>query len=287
MHILITGSKGQLGSSIKELSKEFNNFKYFFTDKDPLDISNLQLVEKFVNDNRIDVIINCAGYTNVDGAENAFKLANKINHKAVKNLGLISKKNKIKLIHISTDYVFKGNSEIPYLETDVTMPKNNYGVSKLKGEKALLELNPKNCVIIRTSWMYSLYGENFMKTMLSLFKENESINVVSDQIGSPTNALDLGRVILGIIPKIDNKDVEVYHYSNKGMCSWYQFSKEILKNTNETCIINPVSSKMYKSKAKRPKFSILDTRKIEDTFSIQIPKWEVSLSKCLKKINSI
>lgn len=286
-HVLITGSDGQLGTSIKELVLEFLNYKFFFTDKDSLDISSLDKLQNFVEENNVDVIINCAAYTNVDGAEDELELADKINNIAVENLGVVSKENQLKLIHISTDYVFDGDSEIPYLERDATNPKNNYGLTKLKGEEVLFKLNPENCIIIRTSWLYAALGNNFVKTMLRLFKEKETINVVSDQIGSPTNANDLAKVVLELISKITNKDVEVFHYSNKGTCSWFQFSKEILKNTNETCTIIPVSSELFKSKAKRPKFSILNTQKIQDTFNIQIPSWKESLSNCLNKINNV
>ena len=286
IQVLVTGANGQLGSEIKLISEETSIYKFYFTDYNELDITNKTAVENFVNKHAIHIIINCAAYTNVDKAEDEWELSNSINHKAVENLATISKEKSIKLIHISTDYVFDGESETPYLETATTNPINNYGLSKLKGEEALLKINPKNSIIIRTSWLYSVFGSNFVKTMLRLFKEKDVLNVVSDQVGSPTNAKDLSSAIFNIIPNLNNDRVEIFHYSNTGTCSWFQFAKEILAFSNETCDIKPVSSKEFKTKAKRPKFSILDTHKIEKVFNIQIPSWEESLHNCLIKINT-
>lgn len=287
VNILVTGSNGQLGSSIKKLGNEHLNYHFYFTDKKELDILNFSEVEKFVVENKIEVLINCAAYTNVDKAKDEFELANDINYLAVENLGVIAKKHTIKLIHVSTDYVFDGKSEIPYLENDKTNPINNYGLSKLKGEEALIAINPKNCIIIRTSWLYSLYGSNFVKTMLKLFMEKESISVVSDQIGSPTNANNLAKTILKIIPAIKNKGVEVYHFANEGSCSWFQFAKEILKNSDDNCIIKPILSVDFKTKAIRPKYSLLNTEKIKNTFKIEILDWKESLQQCLHKTQKI
>jgi dTDP-4-dehydrorhamnose reductase len=283
LNILVTGSNGQLGSSIKKLENEYPDYHFYFKDRNELDILNFSEVEEFVSKNEIQVVINCAAYTNVDKAEDEFEQANNLNYLAVENLGYVAKTNKIKLIHISTDYVFDGESEIPYVENDKTNPKNNYGLSKLKGEEALLAINPKNSIIIRTSWLYSLYGKNFVKTMLKLFKEKETISVVSDQIGSPTNAHDLAKLILQIVPTIKNNGVEIYHFANEGKCSWFQFAKEILNNSDENCKIKPISSKGFKSKAVRPKYSLLNTEKIKKTFKIEILDWKESLKQCLNK----
>jgi len=277
LNILVTGANGQLGSSLKSLAPNYPNFTFYFTDKNELDITKIRKIEEFVSKNKIQLIINCAAYTNVDKAEDEFPLANEINHLAVENLGVVSKDNNIRLIHISTDYVFDGTLEKPYVETDKTNPTNNYGITKLKGEEALLKLNPENSIIIRTSWLYSLYGNNFVKTMMRLGKEKETINVVSDQIGSPTNAKDLAKVILQIIPLIESKSVEIYHYSNSGVCSWFQFAQEIMKISKSDCKVEPILSKDYNSKAPRPNFSILNTEKIQYTFNVEVPEWKTSL----------
>jgi dTDP-4-dehydrorhamnose reductase len=277
LNILVTGANGQLGSSLKSLAPNYPNFTFYFTDKNELDITKIRKIEEFISKNKIQLIINCAAYTNVDKAEDEFPLANEINHLAVENLGVVSKDNNIRLIHISTDYVFDGTLEKPYVETDKTNPTNNYGITKLKGEEALLKLNPENSIIIRTSWLYSLYGNNFVKTMMRLGKEKETINVVSDQIGSPTNASDLAKAILQIIPLIESKRVEIYHYSNSGVCSWFQFAKEIMRISKSDCKVEPILSKDYNSKAPRPNFSILNTEKIQNTFNVEVPQWKTSL----------
>lgn len=284
-NILVTGSKGQLGLELKNLESNFSNYTFFFTNKSSLDISNFEDVSAFISKNNITTIINCAAYTKVDGAEDAPDLANEINHFAVKNIAEIAKKRNIKLIHISTDYVFDGTSKIPYKEVAITNPQNVYGATKLKGEKAILALNPPNSVIIRTSWLYSIFGKNFVKTILKLSKEKESISVVSDQIGSPTNAGDLAKTILQIIPFVKSDGVELYHYTNKGKCSWFQFAEEIIKLSKNKCEVVPVSSSTFNSKAKRPNFSLLNTTKIEEAYQLNIPHWKDSLKKCVEKLN--
>ena len=284
-NLLITGSQGQLGSELARLEKIFPNLTFFFTDRRSLDITNFEDVEKFVSENNITVIINCAAYTNVDEAENEPISANKINHLSVKNLAEIAKKYAIKLIHISTDYVFDGTSKTPYLENSETNPQNEYGNSKLKGELAIKEVNPVNSIIIRTSWLYSNYRINFVKKILKLSKEKESISVVSDQIGSPTNARDLAKTILQIVPLIDCGDVQLYHYSNKGNSSWFEFAQEIVLISKMKCSVKPILSKDFKTKAYRPTFSKLNTAKIEEEFNILIPTWQDSLKGCIKKLN--
>ncbi len=283
-NVLITGANGQLGISLQSIAENYPNYTCFFAAKSVLDISNFNAVSNFVNENKINIIINCAAYTAVDKAEDEFGLATEINHLAVENLAEVSKKYIIKLIHISTDYVFDGASKIPYLETAITNPTNNYGKSKLEGEKALLKVNPENSVIIRTSWLYSLHGTNFVNTMLRLFKSNKTVKVVSDQIGSPTNANDLANFLFTIIPSIKNKEVETYHYSNKGTCSWFQFAQEIAKITNSECNVVPILSKDFNSKVKRPKYSLLNTDKVQQVFKVEILSWQDSLKQCLNKI---
>lgn len=284
-NILVTGSKGQLGLELKNLESNFSNYTFFFTNKSSLNISNFEDVSAFISKNKITTIINCAAYTNVDGAEDAPDLANEINYFAVKNIAEIAKQRNIQLIHISTDYVFDGTSNIPYKEAAITNPQNVYGATKLKGEKAILALNPENSVIIRTSWLYSIFGKNFVKTILKLSKEKESITVVSDQIGSPTNAGDLAKTILQIIPFIKSDGVGLYHYANNGKCSWFQFAEEIINFSKNKCEVVPVSSSTFNSKAKRPNFSLLNTNKIQKTFQLNIPHWKDSLKKCVEKIN--
>lgn len=286
-NILITGSKGQLGTELAAINGQFTYFKLFLTDTATLDITNFSAVENFIINNKIDIIINCAAYTNVDKAEDEVEISNKINFEAVKNIAEIAKKHALKLIHISTDYVFDGTSQIPYSETVLTNPKNQYGKSKDLGEKALLKINPENSIIIRTSWLYAVSGHNFVKTILKLSKERNEIKVVNDQIGSPTNAADLAKVILTIVPKIDCKNVEIFHFSNQGKCSWFQFAQEIIKISKRNCTVLPITSKEFNSKAYRPNFSLLNTEKIKNTFQINIPTWQDALISCLKKINKI
>lgn len=286
MNILITGANGQLGLELKNLGNKFPNLKLFCTDRHSLNILNFEEAEQYVLKNKIDVMVNCAAYTDVNKAEEEFELADEVNHLAVKNLGLIAKKHNIKLIHISTDYVFDGNSNIPYSEADATNPQNAYGISKLMGEKALLEINPRNSMIIRTSWLYSEFGNNFVKSMLRLSKEKESISVVYNQIGSPTYAKDLAQAILKIIPKIASEDIQIYHYANKGQCSWFDFASSIMKIAQQNCIILPITSADFKTKVKRPKYSLLNTDKIQRTFNLEIPYWEDALKECILSMNN-
>lgn len=285
-NLLITGSNGQLGSELISLETRFSNFNFFLADIEELNIVNFSEVEEYIFTNKIDVIINCAAYTNVDLAEDDPENANEINYLAVKNLAEITKKFQLKLIHISTDYVFDGNSSVPYKENDKTNPQSVYGLTKLKGERALFEINPSNSMIIRTSWLYSIYGNNFVKMVLELSANRNSISVVSDQIGSPTYANDLANVILKIIPLIKGKDLKMYHYANKGKCSWFELAKEIVDLSKHTCIIEPITTKKFNSKAKRPNFSLLNTEKFQKTFQIDIPNWKESLEKCVLRLKS-
>ena len=281
-NILVTGSKGQLGSDIKSLSKKFKDYKYFYTDINDLDISDIESIQKFVRNHKINIIINCAAYTSVDKAETELELANKVNHLGVKNLALVAKKYFCKLVHISTDYVFDGKKTTAYAEHDIPNPLSVYGKTKLAGEESLKTINPKNCIIIRTSWVYNKNGKNFVNTMLKLGQERDEISVVDDQFGSPTYAIDLAEIILQILPLIKNKKITVFHYTNDGFCSWADFANEIFKISNTNCLVNRVSSLDYPTQAVRPSFSVLDKSKIKEFFDIEIPSWEQSLTKMLK-----
>lgn len=284
MHnILVTGSHGQLGCEIKELSSAYS-YTFFFTCKETLDIGDASALEAFIQKNTITAIINCAAYTAVDKAESDFQNSDKINHQAIKTLAELSKKYYVKLVHISTDYVFDGTNCKPYTETDTTNPQSLYGQTKRDGEKALEMVNPKDSIIIRTSWMYSSYGNNFVKTMLRLGKEKTSLSVIYDQIGTPTYAKDLAQAILDILPKLNNQKTEIYHYSNEGVLSWYDFAKEIMSKAELTCKVTPIETWQYPTPAKRPHYSLLNKSKIKSDYNIEIPYWKDSLNKCLQKI---
>jgi len=284
MHnILVTGGNGQLGCEIRDLAPSYSNYHFIFTDIEELDICNHKAVEAFIEANAIGAIINCAAYTAVDKAESEKNLADKINHLAVENFARLAKERGIKLIHISTDYVFDGNTHQPYKETDSPNPQSVYGKTKLAGEKALQKINTANTIIIRTSWVYASYGNNFVKTMLRLGKERDAVGVVYDQIGSPTYAADLAKAILHILPKVSNDRVGIYHYSNEGLCSWYDFARAIFELTDLQVKVNPIESNQYPLPAKRPFYSILNKTKIKEEYQLEIPHWKDSLERCLQK----
>ncbi|MBA3025016.1 MAG: dTDP-4-dehydrorhamnose reductase [Sulfurimonas sp.] len=283
MNILVTGSKGQLGSEIQELASEYA-YNFFFTDRNNLDITDVNAIKTFAEKNAINAIVNCGAYTAVDKAETDEVNANAVNHLAVSNLAQIAKEKNIILIHVSTDYVFDGKNFKPYTEDDTTNPNGVYGKTKLDGENALKEINPPNAVIIRTSWVYSSYGANFVKTMLRLGKEKESLGVIYDQVGTPTYARDLAKAILDILPNIKNEKVEIYNYSNEGVLSWYDFAKEIMRMAKLNCHINPIETKEYPTPAQRPHYSLLNKSKIKKEFSLNIPYWKDSLDECLIKL---
>jgi dTDP-4-dehydrorhamnose reductase len=282
MHnILVTGSKGQLGSELQELAGSYEN-NFFFTDRDSLDITDKAAIETFVKDNSIDIIINAAAYTAVDKAEEDSDNADRVNHLAAQYLSETAKDNNIKLIHVSTDYVFDGKNYKPYNEDDNTNPNGIYGASKLAGEKAIQEINPANSIIIRTSWVYSSFGANFVKTMLRLGKERDALGVIFDQVGTPTYARDLAKTILEILPKITNHKVEIYNFSNEGVLSWYDFAKEIMRMAKLDCKIHPIETSEYPTPAARPHYSLLNKAKIKKEFKITIPYWKDSLDECLR-----
>lgn len=288
-NILITGSNGQLGNEIRRNSKKVEDlFNFIFTDVKELDITSSASVDSFVKENDIHYIINCAAYTAVDKAEDEdqIDLCYLINYEALENLGDAAHKYGAKVIHVSTDYVFDGTKTTPYLETDATSANSVYGKSKVKGEFALLNACPQS-IIIRTAWLYSIYGNNFVKTMMKLGAERDALNVVADQTGTPTNARDLAIAILDIAAYSENKKFEagIYHYSNEGITTWYDFTVAIHKAANiTTCQVSPITTEQYPTKAKRPKYSVLDKSKIKNTFAISIPKWEDSLDECVKEL---
>lgn len=283
-NILVTGSNGQLGSELRALAQTYPAYNFHFTDYEELDITNHTAVDAFVKTANISVIINCAAHTAVDKAESDVELSTQLNHLAVENFAKTAKENNIKLIHISTDYVFDGTSHIRYAESENTNPQSVYGSTKLAGEQAIQKLNPANSIIIRTSWVYSSFGNNFVKTMLRLASDRSELGVIVDQIGTPTYARDLAKVLLEIIPKINNESVEIYHYSNEGVCSWYDFSKVIFEIKELDIKVNAIETSQYPTAAKRPFYSVLNKNKIKNKFEIEIPYWRDSLKECLEKL---
>ena len=290
-NILATGSNGQLGRSFQTISSQYPEYQFSFSTRDEIDLSKTDSIKRyFQQNNKFDLIINCAAYTAVDKAEDEQDLADAINHLAVKQLAEIAKSQNSLLIHISTDYVFDGTRYKPYIETDSINPQNVYGSSKLKGEQAIQKTKP-NAMIIRTSWVYSEFGNNFVKTMLKLGKEREQLNVIFDQIGSPTYARDLTLCILQIIDfknnnqktlSDDTNEVPVYHFSNEGVCSWYDFAKAIFEQSNTTCSVYPIETRDYPTPAKRPHYSVLNKARIKQNFNLTIPYWKDSLHSCIK-----
>ncbi|MBO6212514.1 dTDP-4-dehydrorhamnose reductase [Algoriella sp.] len=280
--ILITGANGQLGQSVLEQSKNYKEIECFFATQDQLDITNEELIKTYFEDKNFDFVVNCAAYTAVDKAEDDQENAFLVNAKAVEYLAKITAEKNIPFIHVSTDYVFDGTEAIPRLETDETNPIGVYGVTKLQGEEFALNNNPKT-IILRTAWVYSRFANNFVKTMLRLFTEKDSLSVVSDQIGSPTNALDLAKAILDIISK-DDLVYGIFNYSNEGECSWFDFATKIKEFSGATIEINPVPTSAFPTKAKRPAYSLLDKTKIKETYQVDVPNWEDSLKQELKHL---
>lgn len=278
--ILVTGANGQLGQSILEQSKNYKEIECFFVTRNELDITNEELINHYFEDKSFDFVVNCAAYTAVDKAEDDQENAYLVNAKATEFLAKITNQKGIPFIHVSTDYVFDGTEAIPRLETDQTNPIGVYGQTKLDGENLALENNPKT-IILRTAWVYSRFGNNFVKTMLRLFNDKDSISVVADQIGSPTNAIDLADAILTIISK-DDLTYGIFNYSNEGECSWFEFAQKIKEFSNSTIEINPVPTSAYPTKAKRPAYSLLDKSKIKEVYQLDIPTWEDSLKEELK-----
>ncbi len=284
INILVTGANGQLGSEIKAIDQKQNH--YFFTNVSELDITDHLSIASFVKKYHIKIIVNCAAYTNVDKAQDEPEQADAINHKAVKAMAQVCAQHNVFLIHISTDYVFDGSGNIPYKETDETKPLGVYGQTKLDGEKAV-EHSGIDYLIIRTSWLYSRFRHNFVKTIWRLSSEKEQLKVVFDQVGTPTNAADLARFIVDIIDNDKYKDKKgLYHFSNEGVCSWYDFAWEIVRQSQHQCKVNPCFSDEYPTKVVRPSFSVLDKTKLKSDFNYKIPYWKDSLQDFIKKINN-
>ena len=291
MKILVIGKNGQLAKSIKKISQQknyshLNNF--VFAGKEEIDLTNLNSIKNYFNNSNVDIVINCAAYTAVDKAEDEEILANLVNHIAVKELANIAKKKNISLVHISTDYVFDGLKGKPYNEYDRAFPLNFYGKSKLSGENALLSVKNLNAIIVRTGWVYSEFGRNFVKTVLSHANNNKSINMISDQFGTPTYANDLANAILTIAISekflSKNKLSKIYNFSNLGGCTWFDFASEIINLYDTKCIVNPIQTKEFPLPAKRPSYSILNKKLVIKDFDLTIKHWKESLKVCMKNL---
>jgi dTDP-4-dehydrorhamnose reductase len=288
MRVLITGSNGQLGSEIKELATNYKKLDFVFKDLPDLDICDFEVLQAFIIDRKINAVINCAAYTAVDKAEEDAEIAEQVNYEGVLNIVNALQTVNGKLIHISTDYVFDGDHFLPYKESDSVSPIGVYGETKREGELVVLNSDIE-AIVIRTSWLYSAYGNNFVKTMLRLGNEKEKLNVIFDQVGTPTYAGDLAIVCLEILSnknsRIDKKG-NLYHFSNEGVASWYDFAVEILKIGNIDCKVFPIETKDHPTLAKRPHYSVLNKAKIKNDFGLEIPYWRDSLVKCIGKLNS-
>ena len=280
--ILVTGAYGQLGSELKDLAPSFASATFTFTDRDELDITNVGAVEKFVAHGKYTALINCAAYTAVDKAESDKDLALSINGTAAGILATACKHAGAKFVHVSTDFVFDGTMGRPLLENDPVNPLSVYGTTKLEGEQLVLVSNP-DALILRTSWVYSSFGNNFVKTIMRLCKERESLDIIFDQVGTPTYAKDLARVILEIVTGINWKS-GLYHYSNEGVASWYDFAIAIRDLAGLKTQINPIETSQYPTPAVRPKYSVLNKKKFKETFGLKIPYWRDSLVSCMQII---
>lgn len=278
--IVVTGANGQLGKELKDLADVYPGYEFFFLSRSDLSIHHFELVRTYFNTLHPAYCINCAAYTAVDRAEQEKDLAYQVNAEAAGVLAAVCKEKNCKLIHISTDYVFNGEATVPYKEESPTDPQCVYGASKLEGEKQAIQFNP-DVIIIRTSWVYSTYGKNFVKTMMKLMQERNELSVVDDQTGSPTYAADLAEVILQII---SNWQPGIYHFSNDGVITWFDFANEIKKITDSKTKINPVSTAEYPTPAKRPAYSVLNKSKLQQTFHVELKDWKQSLARCISKM---
>ena len=281
--ILITGANGQLGSSLRRLSAGYPRYTFLFTDVDTLDICDANALQDYVVANRVDYILNCAAYTAVDKAEDDEALCLRINRDAVENIGKAASSTGAKVIHVSTDYVFDGTNCRPYVETDTACPASAYGRTKLAGEQALTDACP-DAAIIRTAWLYSEYGNNFVKTMLRLGSEREEIRVIFDQVGTPTYAGDLAVAMMAMVEQAESGEFVsgIYHFSDEGVCSWYDFAAKILQLAGLKACVVPIETKDYPAKAARPHYSVLNKAKIKSTYGLTIPHWEAALRVCMQ-----
>ena len=284
MKILLTGADGQLGNEIRYLSGSYPQYEFLYTDFGDLDITIARDVDQFFADHRPEVVINCAAYTSVDKAETEEASAYMVNSKAPGILAMASSKYNCLLFHVSTDYVFEGTGHRPLLETDTASPQSVYGKSKLAGEKAVSNFASRG-IILRTSWLYSAYGNNFVKTILKRGREQGALNIVSDQVGTPTYAHDLAKIILDMIPQaISFKGVQIFHFSDEGIASWYDFANAIVEISGIDCKVIPISTQEYPLPAERPCYSVLDKSKLKKQFKIEIPYWRESLKHCLGRL---
>lgn len=289
--ILVTGANGQLGMELQQLAVANPSFKFIFTARDEFPLDNPDATNDFITKHQPQYLINCAAYTAVDKAESETELVYKINAEAPGVIAKACKENNTRLIHISTDYVFNGMGSVPYKEEDATDPVNFYGASKLEGEKNVLRFNPGS-IIIRTAWVYSEFGKNFVKTMMRLMAEKDQVNVVNDQWGTPTYAADLAEAIMKIISVLDGPTHHsplaahpgVYHFTNEGIITWYDFAVTIKELSGSSCIVNPIPSSAFPTPAKRPFYSVLDKTKIQQAFGIQLKNWKASLAVCMERL---
>jgi len=283
--IIVTGGSGQLGQSIRGLVGSEVGCRYLFPSREQLDLTDSASIDAFFEAKTFDLIINCAAHTAVDQAESEPELADQINHLAVKKLAKIASNRHARFIHISTDYVFNGENFKPYIESDKVAPQGEYGFSKLRGEQAIESLMPNNAIIIRTSWVYSEFGSNFVKTMLKLAGQRDELNVIYDQVGTPTYAGDLAKAILHMVEsEVFNQaefETAIYHYSNEGVCSWYDFATAVFELSGIDCSVRPIETKDYPTPAKRPHYSVLNKAKIKQTYTMPIPYWKDALQRCL------
>ena len=292
-NILVTGAKGQVGSELKALASQYPDFNFDFVGKEELGITDEAAVLSYFENKKFAYCLSCAAYTAVDKAEEEKNMAMLVNTVGAKNLAFAAEKTGGRMIHLSTDYVYHNSQNTPFIETDETNPQCIYAESKLAGDRTVLNINSKN-LVIRTSWVYSTFGNNFVKTMLRLGSDRDKLTVIFDQIGSPTYAYDLAKAMLDIVVKIENKSVPteniggIYHYSNEGVTSWYDFATAIFRIENIDCKVSPIETKDYPTAAKRPHFSLLNKAKIKKEFDLEIPHWEASLTECLKalRVNS-
>ena len=289
MNILVTGSNGQLGSEIKDLAANYRQEDFIFKDLPELDLCDFEVLQAFIIDHNINAVINCAAYTAVDKAEEDAETASKVNAKGVLNLVKAMENVNGKIIHISTDYVYDGNNFLPYKESDPVSPIGVYAKTKRAGELAVLN-SSIDAIVIRTSWLYSAYGNNFVKTMLKLGHDRDELGVIFDQVGTPTYASDLAKTCLDILLDKSSENIsmngKIYHYSNEGVTSWYDFAKAIMELGSIDCKVRPIKTKDYPTPAKRPHFSVLNKTKIKKDFNIEIPYWRDSLEKCVEKLKS-
>lgn len=287
MNVLVIGANGQLGSEIKALQQQYKHWKFLFADLPEVDITNKEAVEQYIVAHNVNAMVNCAAYTAVDKAETDIETATKVNELGPKLLAALSKQYQLKFVHISTDFVFKGDYYLPYTEDDETSSESVYGITKRNGELKALEAYPET-VVIRTAWLYSQFGNNFVKTMRTLGKDRTSLNVVYNQIGTPTWAADLALVVLTVLSKLEQGEnlKGVYHYSNEGVASWYDFAVEIMKLSNLDCKVFPIEAIDYPTPAPRPAFSVLNKKKIKKDLAIDIPYWKESLVKCIQLLET-